>query len=240
MTKTYLYLIVSISISISLIVCSSCHADARHVVSGTVLDSETGDPMEFAQVAMLAPLDSSMVDGGITDQQGEFQLQAPEAGDYLLNIRFVGYHEGFHEVSIADETNELGTFVLESAATELGEVEVSAAAALFRTEADRRVFNVERMTIAEGGTTIQLLEALPSVQVDEEGNISLRGSGNILIYVNGRPTSLFSDDTESVLEQYPASAVEEVELITNPLPVMKQKALVGSSISSLRKNGRRG
>ncbi len=216
MIKTYLYLIVYLSISLTLIVWSSYGAGAREVIRGTVLDSETGDPMEFAQVAMLAPLDSSMVNGGITDKQGEFQLEAPEAGDYLLNIRFVGYHEGFHEVSISEDTDELGTFVLESAATELGEVEVSAAAALFRTEADRRIFNVEQMTIAEGGTTIQLLESLPSVQVDEEGNISLRGSGNILIYVNGRPTSLFSDDTESVLEQYPASAVEEVELITNP------------------------
>lgn len=214
MPKIYLYLI--FFLLITPILSSSYQAHARQVITGTVLDSETGDPMEFAQAALLNPVDSAMVEGGITDQQGEFRLEAPETGEYLLSIRFVGYHEGLHMVTISEETSELGTFVLESAATELGEIEVSAAAALFRTEADRRVFNVERMTVAEGGTTIQLLESLPSVQVDEEGNVSLRGSGNILIYVNGRPISLFSDDTESVLEQYPASAVEEVELITNP------------------------
>lgn len=216
MNNTSLYVFISLFIWTALITQSPYNTYAQHVVTGTVIDSETGDPLEFTQVAMLVPPDSSMVDGGITNQQGAFRIEAPEAGDYVIRITFVGYHESLHEVNIMEETTNLGTFMMVSAATELGEVEVTATAALFRTEADRRIFNVEQMTFAEGGTTIQLLEALPSVQVDEEGNISLRGSGNIQIYINGRPTSLFNDDTESVLEQYPASVVKEVELITNP------------------------
>ncbi len=191
-------------------------SDAQNIVSGMVKDGQTERALEFSQVLLLNPADSSMVNGGITGVDGRFHLEINQSGEYLLNIRFVGYQEAKHLVRVEPGENDLGAFYLLSAATELGEVEVSSVAALFRSEADRRIYNVEQMTIAEGGTTIQLLEALPSVQVDEEGNISLRGSGNIQIYINGRPTSLFSDDTESVLEQYPASLVKEVELITNP------------------------
>ena len=132
----------------------------------------------------------------------------------------------------------LGTFMLAPSATELGGVEVTAAAALFRTEADRRVFNVENMTISDGGTAIQLLETLPSVQVDDEGNLSLRGSGNILIYINGRPTNLSSDETESILEQYPASAIREVELITNPSARYDAEG-IGGIINIILKESRR-
>ncbi|MFN3555244.1 MAG: TonB-dependent receptor domain-containing protein [Bacteroidales bacterium] len=189
---------------------------SQNILTGRVLDHSSRASMEFAQVALMAPPDSTLITGASTDERGRFHIETQRQGNLLLRVSFIGYQEKWLPVSIQPGRNTLEEVLLSSAAQQLGEVQVTAAAALFRSEADRRVFNVENMTVAEGGTAIQLLETLPSVQVDEEGGISLRGSGNILIYINGRPTNLSSDDTESILEQYPANAIKEVELITNP------------------------
>jgi len=189
---------------------------SQNTVTGTIKDHETGTPLEFAQTALMKVADSTLVAGSIANLEGKFRIETPREGDFILRVSFVGFEENWIPVNIERGNNNLGEIYLSSAAHELGEVQVTAAAMLFRTEADRRIFNVEQMTIAQGGTALQLLETLPSVQVDEEGRISMRGSGNILIYINGRPTNLTSDDTESILEQYPANAIKEVELITNP------------------------
>jgi iron complex outermembrane recepter protein len=189
---------------------------AQNTITGIVRDAVNHEPLAFSQLALMAPADTSMVTGTTSDMEGFFRLETAVNGAYLLRVSFVGYNELWMSVEVAAGRNDLGVLDLVPAITELGEVEVAAAAMLFRTEADRRIFNVENMTVAEGGTAIQLLETLPSVQLDQEGNISLRGSGNVLIYINGRPSNLSSDDTESILEQYPANAIKEVELITNP------------------------
>lgn len=189
---------------------------AQNILTGRVVDSETVQPLEFTQIALMVAADSSLVTGSITNSEGVFRIETNSEGEHLLRISFVGYEEKWKLHAITPGRNVLDDIHLQSAARQLGEVQVTAAAALFRSEADRRIFNVENMTIADGGTAIQLLETLPSVQIDEEGRISMRGSGNILIYINGRPTNLSSDETESILEQYPANAIKEVELITNP------------------------
>lgn len=87
---------------------------------------------------------------------------------------------------------------------------------MFKTDIDKRRYDVENSIVAEGATATELLETLPSIQIDDEGGISMRGSGDILIYINGRPSNLSEDDAESILEQFPASSIKSVELITNP------------------------
>jgi iron complex outermembrane recepter protein len=107
-------------------------------------------------------------------------------------------------------------------------------------EIDKRVFNVENSIVAEGGTAIDLLETLPSVQVDEEGGISMRGSGNILIYINGRPTNMMGDDTESILAQFPANSIQKVELISNPSARYDAEGIGGIINIILKKNQKQG
>ena len=192
------------------------NVNAQNVISGKVLDDDSNKPVEFAQLALMNPSDSSMVTGTLSDYNGNFQLETSVSGEYLIRVSFVGYNDQWDMIDIKSGKNRFGTITLQPSVTQLDEVEITAAALLFRSEADRRIFNIENMPVAEGGTAIQLLETLPSVQVDEEGNISLRGSGNILIYINGRPTNLTSDETESILEQFPANTIKSVELITNP------------------------
>jgi iron complex outermembrane recepter protein len=208
------------------------------VITGTVGDAETGEPLEFTQVALLDPADSSLVAGAVTDASGFFEIPAPP-GSYIVRVSFIGYGEFVEEVQ-AEGTTDIGSIYLSYGAEELGEVEITAAARLFRSEVDRRVYNVENMPIAEGGTAIQVLETLPSVQVDEEGNISLRGSGNILIYIDGRPTNLTSDDAESILEQYPANLIRDVELITNPSARYEAEGVGGIININLRESRSQG
>jgi iron complex outermembrane recepter protein len=207
---------VRLFISMFLFIVSLPATIAQSNITGRVLDEESRSGLEFAQLALMMRSDSTLITGTTTDVDGAFNLQTNALGPHLLRVSFIGYEIRWLLVDLQTGSNELGNIPLRTAITQLGEVGVSAAAALFRSEADRRIFNVENMTIAEGGTAIQLLEALPSVQLDEEGNISMRGSGNILIYINGRPSNLSSDENESILEQYPAHAIKDIELITNP------------------------
>jgi iron complex outermembrane recepter protein len=189
---------------------------SQSTLRGVVADAGNSAVLAYTQLALLLPTDSSVVTGTMTGQNGSFTITTDATGSHLLRLSRVGYETWYMALVIKPGANSLGRIKLTPAATELGAFEVEASAMLFTSEADRRVYDVENMLTAEGGTALQLLETLPSVQLDEEGNISLRGSGNILIYINGRPTNLTADDTESILEQYPASAIKSVELITNP------------------------
>jgi iron complex outermembrane recepter protein len=189
---------------------------AQNTITGRVMDQESGRPVEFAQVALMQLSDSTIHTGAITDSEGRFRIETSQAGTFLLRISFIGFDIIFNQVDVAAGITRTGPHSLNRATSEIDEIIVTGAALLFRSEADRRIFNVENMTVAEGGTAMQVLETLPSVQVDEEGNISMLGSGNVLIYINGRPSNLSSDDTESILEQFPANAIQQVELITNP------------------------
>jgi len=208
LTKTVLTIL-------SLMILFNTISVGQSVIRGKVVEEGTGSPLEFSNISLMLPADSSMVSGTVSGQGGRFELQA-QPGNYLLRVGFIGYEELWQEVSLERGTKNLGDIELFSLAEQLGEVTVEAAASLFRSEFDRRIFNLENTIVAEGGTALQMLETLPSIQVDEEGNLTMRGSGSVEIYINGRPTNLSSDDTESILEQYPADAIESVELITNP------------------------
>lgn len=205
-------------------------------LGGLIVDEQSGDVLEFANVSLMLPADSSLVTGTTADFDGRFELEA-EAGSYILRIGFVGYEDKWMPVDLEPGQTDLGTLALTSLSEQLGEVTVEAAAALFRTEFDRRVFSLENTVVAEGGTALQALETLPSIQIDEEGSITMRGSGSVEIYINGRPTNLSSDDAESILESFPADAIESVELITNPSARYEAEG-VGGIINLILKESR--
>jgi len=185
-------------------------------ITGHIIDASSGEPVDFSSVAVLQKTDSSLITGVTTDFEGKFELSIPANEDYLLRVSYLGYQTLYLALTAAPEGVDFGEIELSEAAETLAEISVEAAVLMFRSEIDKRTYDVANTIAADGGTAIQLLETLPSIQVDEEGQINLRGSSNLLIYINGRPTNLTSDDTESILEQYPANAIETVEIITNP------------------------
>lgn len=184
-------------------------------ISGNVKHAENKEPLQFANVALLEPGDSTLVEGDATNEEGYFELTALE-GRYVFRVTFMGFLTYWEDVTLSGSQVNMETIRLREAGAEMDEFTVEAPAAMFETRMDKRVFDVTQDIASRGGTAIDLLETLPSIQVDEEGGINMRGSGEIQVQINGRPTNLTSDDAESILEQFPADAIENVELITNP------------------------
>ncbi|WP_026950546.1 outer membrane beta-barrel family protein [Algoriphagus mannitolivorans] len=185
-------------------------------LKGKVMDSNENRPLEFANIALLNPSDSSLVSGGMTDLDGTFNFNA-SSGNYIFRVGFIGYEEYYERVVIGNKNLvNFGTIKLQPNAQNLEEVVVQGVTSMFETDIDKRTYNVENSIVSQGQTAAQLLATLPSIQVDDEGGITMRGSGNILIYINGRPSNLSGDDTESILSQFPANSIKSVELITNP------------------------
>lgn len=186
-------------------------------LKGKVMDGKRETALEFANIALLHPSDSVVVSGGMSDLDGGFEFSA-NAGNYILRVGFIGYLEFYEKITLISNRNSvnLGTITLEEDAQNLDEVIVEGITSMFESDIDKRTYNVENSIVADGQTASQLLSTLPSIQVDDEGGITMRGSGNILIYINGRPSNLSGDDAESILAQFPANSIKSVELITNP------------------------
>jgi len=193
----------------------------RGKITGKVIDKKSGNGVEYASVVLLNPKDSSMVKGVgvVTEANGSFSLSTPY-GTYLLRVTFMGYKPYIHpttvNVSAAHSTVNIGKVVISPTAASLDAVVVSAERTMVEYQLDKRVVNVDKNIVASGGTATDVLQNVPSVSVDNDGNVSLRGSSNVKVLINGRPYELMGNDLESILEQTPASSVESVEVITNP------------------------
>lgn len=181
-------------------------------VVGRVLDGDL--PLPTASVALYA--DTALVAGVTTDIDGNFRLEAP-AGTYALEASFVGYDPARLEVAVeAGGETDLGAVRLAPSAEALEEVRVTAERSQVQTRIDRTVYDTADDPVAEGGTATDVLSTLPSVDVDIDGNVSLRGAGNVAVFINGRPAPVSADFVASYLASLPAGAVERVEVIPNP------------------------
>ncbi len=210
------------------------------IIKGTVEDQNDGSPLAFANVMLLDPVDSSMVKGAMTNLKGEFDLSG-EPGDFIFRVRFVGFRHFEKVISLGREPEiNLGKIALSAKENDLEEVLVEGVASMFESDIDKRRYNVENSIVAEGATASELLATLPSIQVDEEGSISMRGSGNVLIYINGRPSNLSGENTEAILSQFPANSIKAVELITNPSSRYDASGAGGIINIILKKNERNG
>ena len=188
-------------------------------VKGRVMDARTGENIEYATVALLNPKDSTLKGGTVTDGGGHFKIEAPY-GRYLLRITFVGYEPQYYKspvtLSAEHPSVNLGKMAINPQATMMEAVEVVAERSMVEYQLDKRVVNVDKNIVAGGGTASDVLEQVPSVAIDNDGNVTLRGSTNVKVLVNGRPSELLASDLATLLEQIPASTVENVEVITNP------------------------
>lgn len=209
-------------------------------LKGRVEDQSDGKELEFANVAILRTSDSTVVTGTMTDLKGQFEFEA-SSGDYLFRVGFIGYKTYFERVSLGQKDHlNFGAIKLESETEDLDEILVEGVTSMFESDIDKRRYNVENSIVAEGATAAELLATLPSIQVDEEGSISMRGSGNVLIYINGRPSNLSGENTEAILSQFPANSIKEVELITNPSSRYDAAGVGGIINIILKKNERQG
>ena len=187
-------------------------------VEGQLIDAETDDPIGFANVIIYTVGTDSMAGGTTTDIDGRFVINGLDLGEYRLEMSFLGYDTENKEVALTQVQNlvKAGAITLETAGEDLEEVVVTAERAVMELGLDRKVFNVEKSVAAAGGSAEDLLRQLPSISVDLEGNVSLRGSGNVRFLINGRPSGLVGADPATYLKSLSSTAIERIEIITNP------------------------
>ncbi len=188
-------------------------------IQGTIVDSLTGQPVEFATVVLINARSEKQVDGTVSEEDGSFRLTEVNTGKYRLNISFIGYEPKIvTEVETTPEKPDLDLeeILLESSAVALDAVTVEGEAALVENRIDKLVFNAEKDVTSTGGDASDVLRKVPLLSVDLEGNVSLRGSSNIQILVNGRPSSLFASNPAEALKTIPADQIKNIEVITTP------------------------
>jgi outer membrane receptor protein involved in Fe transport len=186
------------------------------IVSGRVTDAQTNAPVEYANIVLLTVKTDSMVAGTVSDSAGFFRMKNIPYGTYVAAYSFIGYEKkrtGHIVVDRKKNRIDLGVLSLASSSVTMDEVTITAEKSMMINKIDRKVFNVQKDIQAQTGTVTDMLQTIPSISVDMDGNVSLRGSGNVTILVNGRPSVMTG---AANLEQMPASLVDKIEVITNP------------------------
>ena len=182
-------------------------------VTGKVFEKVSKQPLEYATISLMAPNDTKVIAGGITNPKGEFEVTVAP-GTYDIKIEFISFKATeIKGKNISGDTN-LGVVNLSEDAAQLNEVVVRAEKSTVEIKLDKKVYNVGQDMIVKGGTVSDVLDNVPSVSVDTEGNVSLRGSDNVRILIDGRPSNAIN--VAEALRQLPADAIDKVEVITNP------------------------
>ncbi|MBN2281852.1 MAG: TonB-dependent receptor [Candidatus Marinimicrobia bacterium] len=205
-------------------------------VNGKVFNENTKDPVEYANVILVSKRDSTLIFGNVTDENGIFSIEKVRPGRYALDVQFMGFgKKRIDMIAIRPDSKifEIGEIYLKPELVNLDEVVVEADRVSVAFQIDKKVINVGSQAVSASGTAIDVLENVPSVTVDIEGNVSLRGSENFTVLVDGRPTIL--EPTE-ILQQLPASKIENIEIITNPSAKFDPDGVAGIVNVVMKKN----
>lgn len=211
-------------------------------LSGTIVDVQSGKGLSRASVAVRNASDSSLVTGAITEPNGSFSIVGVRPGRFYLRISYVGYMPKIvPDVRIAPGSAEvdLGRIAIAIDTTK-NEVVVNAERGFMTNEIDRTVYMTRDILVSNGGSAIDVLKNIPSVEVDIDGKVSLRGNQNVVIMVNGRPTILSGQSLTSFLESLPAGAIERIEVIPNPSAKYDPDGMSGILNIILTQQGGRG
>lgn len=228
-----------------IVLCTASYAQEKRnlttgTISGSVFDAYLDAPLEYANVVLYRATDSTQVTGTVTDMSGHFQMNRVRPGAYYIEIGFMGYETRRTEtIRIATDRLgvDLGTMALSRTILSSEGVVVEGEPPPITYQIDKKVIHVSQQQTAISGTAVDLLENVPSVTVDIEGNVSLRGSSNFSVLIDGRPSVLEANDA---LQQIPASSIETIEIITNPSAKYDPEGTAGIINIILKKNQRYG
>ena len=213
-------------------------AHAQATLTGRVVDAESGLPLPTATVALWQTqgADSTLAGGATSRIEGDFEVADLAPGRYRLVVSFVGYQDDARALTLADGARDLGTIGLDVAAAALGEVRVRAERAERSARIDRTVYDTADSPVTAGGSATDVLATIPSVAVDIEGNVSLRGSGNVAVFIDGRPAPVSADFVADYLASLPAGSVDRVEVIPNPSAAFEPDGVGGIINIVLKEN----
>ncbi|NRB58946.1 MAG: TonB-dependent receptor [Winogradskyella sp.] len=184
-------------------------------VKGKVIDEELNFPLEYATITIKRPSDNAVVTGSITDSKGDFSVEIP-AGTYNIYVEYISYKTKEYLNKTISKSINLGTVSLSPDVSSLDEVTIVAERTTVEIKLDKKIYNVGKDLTVRGGTVSDVLDNVPSVSVDVEGNVALRGNDDVRILINGKPSGLVGLNSTDALRQLPAESIERVEVITSP------------------------
>ncbi|MDP4239340.1 MAG: outer membrane beta-barrel family protein [Bacteroidota bacterium] len=213
---------------------------AGSAIRGKIMDTDTHSPLQYVDVALFKIGSKSLTSGVTTDSLGAFVFPSIDDGKYIMRITFIEYTTVTKTVEIAGKPVDLGIINLKGNTKNLGEVEVVGQAPQMRFDIDKKVFSVDQNISAAGGSASDILKNIPSVNVDTQGNISLRNNANVEVWIDGKASGLTADNRAQVLEQMPAESIESVEIMTNPSAKYNPEGSAGIINLVMKKNHKAG
>lgn len=209
-------------------------------IKGKIVDADSKAPLQYVDVALFKTGSKNLTAGVTTDSLGVFKFPSVDNGQYTLRITFIEYTTLNKDITVSSDSLDLGTLGLQVKTKKLGEVEVVAQAPQMRFDIDKKVFSVDQNITAAGGSATDILKNIPSVNVDTQGNISLRNNSNVEVWIDGKASGLTADNRAQILEQMPAESIESVEIMTNPSAKYNPEGSAGIINLVMKKNHKAG
>lgn len=225
------------AVALTALLCgSAAMADAN--LRGKVV-GKSGQPMDFVNIQLADENGKRLAIGTSTAEDGTFEIKNIPAGKYTVLITMEGNVPQERDIVIADTDVQLPDVTLAEDTKMLEEVVVTGVRGQMRFDLDRRVFNVDASILSAGQSASELLESIPSVEVDQDGEVSLRGNSSVTVWINGKESGLTADNRAQILEQIPGESIERIEVITNPSAKYSPEGTAGI-INIILKQDRRG
>jgi len=212
-------------------------------ISGTVVDAQSSEPIEYANIVIYKWKDSTVANGTVTDQKGKFELTKVMYGRYFMKVSYIGYStKRFDSLTVIPNKTEItyGEIKLRPKNVNMNEVVVQSQRDALTSNLDKKVYTVDKLMANSGGTAVDVMQNIPSVSVDADGGVAVRGNTNINVLVDGRPAALAGFSGSDVLSQIPASQIESIEIVTNPSAKYDPEGTAGIINVILKKNSNLG
>lgn len=215
---------------------------AQGIVKGKILDRQKSEPLGFVNIKVTEQGSDKFVGGGITDAGGNFNVSGLKDGKYTLSLTFMGYKDVTRQFEITPAKREVQFKLLYMAedAKQLKEVTVTGQRATMKLEVDRKSFDVGQLISNAGQSASDVLDNVPSIEVDNDGNVSLRGNSSVEVWINGKASGLTSDNRAQILQQLPAESIERIEVIDNPSAKFSAEGSAGIINIVLKKDRKAG
>lgn len=215
---------------------------AQGTVKGKILDRQKSEPLGFVNIKVTEQGSDKFVGGGITDAGGNFNVTGLKDGKYTLTLTFMGYKDVTRQFEITPTKRDVQFKLLYMAedAKQLNEVTVTGQRATMKLEVDRKSFDVGQLISNAGQSASDVLDNVPSIEVDNDGNVSLRGNSSVEVWINGKASGLTSDNRAQILQQLPAESIERIEVIDNPSAKFSAEGSAGIINIVLKKDRKAG
>ncbi len=225
-----------------LLLINALGVSAQSCIKGKVVDKVTEEPLGFVNVRIYHSGSTEFASGAVTDVDGLFSVQNLSNGKYTLSITFVGYKEYKKDFEITDKNQNIHfPFILLTEDTKtLKEVQVTGQKSAMKLEVDRKSFDVSQMISNAGEAASDVLQNIPSVEVDNDGNVSLRGNESVEVWINGKASGLTADNRAQILQQLPAESIDRIEVIDNPSAKFSAEGSAGIINIILKKDRKAG